>query len=299
MASFEDPCALTTELAELAFTNYGETTENRKKLLDQLKTRLEALPEEDRLHDLSDQNLIRFLRCRKFDLERTVKMATDAKHFYDKNAEVLGGLNGKESIMFDNNYDNFFQIYRNVDSTGKVVAVLRPSRLIAAASTDIGVKVLGESPNALLRILIWLFHNLSLDPSVQVGGLVMLTSFNECSFFDCVSFVNIMTVSHRAILIQHLQICGIKMKGMRIFEEPQIASALFFVLKQFMTEKLRDRISFCGYEYGKVKEVVEGDLVGLPLLFGGSFDDTKATPSNSRGSWGAVDKSSSSYVFGF
>ena len=292
MAVFQDPCALNNELAAIAERNYGETTERRVSLLKEMRDRIQALPEEkDKLKDLSDENLIRFLRCRKFDLDRAVKLAVDAKHFYDKNAEVLKNLDGKESIMFDGELDNFFQVYRNVDEGGKVVAVVRSSRLVKVFQTELGAKILRENPNAMLRFLVWLFHNLCRDPHVQVGGLVMLNSFSECSFYESMSFANVMTVPQRGILIKHLNICGIRMKGMLIFEEPSIISALFFILKQFMSEKLKKRVQFCGSQYGAIRKVIEGDLVGLPVLFGGQLDDSMPVDENSRKSFGAVNRS--------
>lgn len=298
MAEFQDPCALSEDLAALAYKNYGETSERRESLMKEMRERIQALPEEmDRLKDLSDKNLIRFLRCRKFDIDRAVKLAVDAKRFYIENANILKGLDGKETVMFDGEHENVFQVYRNVDTSGKVVVVLRPSRFIQAIHSDRGAKILSEDPDAMLRLLVWQFHNLCQDPHVQVGGLVMLNSFEDCSFFDSFSFVNVMTVPQRGILIKHLQICGIRMKGVYIFREPSIISALFFLLKQFMSQKLRDRVSFCGSDYSAVSSVVAGNLKGLPELFGGSVDDSKARPENSLKSFGAVDRSGEGYVW--
>ena len=84
MSSFDsthDPCRLNPELAALAEKNYGEADTKRREYLDKMRKILEAKPTKDRLNDLSDQNLIRFLRCRKFDVDRAVEMAVKAKHF--------------------------------------------------------------------------------------------------------------------------------------------------------------------------------------------------------------------------
>ena len=109
--------------------------------MKEMRERIQALPEEmDRLKDLSDKNLIRFLRCRKFDIDRAVKLAVDAKRFYIENANILKGLDGKETVMFDGEHENVFQVYRNVDTSGKVVVVLRPSRFIQAIHSDRGGK---------------------------------------------------------------------------------------------------------------------------------------------------------------
>ena len=172
MAQFHDPCALSEDLAELAYKNYGETKEKRVSLLREMRERIQALPEKDRLKDLSDKNLIRFLRCRKFDIERAVKLACDAKRFYTKNADILKDLDGKETVMFDGEHNNVFQVYRNVDKDGKVVIILHPSRFIQAVQSKQGSTIIKKDPSAVLRHLVWQFHNLCQDPHVQVGGLI-------------------------------------------------------------------------------------------------------------------------------
>ena len=256
-----------------------------------MRERIQALPEKDRLKDLSDKNLIRFLRCRKFDIERAVKLACDAKRFYTKNADILKDLDGKETVMFDGEHNNVFQVYRNVDKDGKVVIILHPSRFIQAVQSKQGSTIIKKDPSAVLRHLVWQFHNLCQDPHVQVGGLIMLNSFADCSFFESFSFVNVMTVPQRGILIKHLNICGIRMKGVYIFREPTIITALYYVLKAFMSEKLRKRVRFCGSDFGAVRLAVAGDLMGLPREFGGSVDDSEYREENSLKSFGAVDRS--------
>lgn len=285
MAAF-DPCRLSPDLAALAEKNFGETDEKRRLFLEEMRTILESKSEEDRLKDLSDRNLVRFLRCRKFDVTRAVKMAVDAKRFYNKHADLLKGVNGKEGDdIFNEENESFWQIYRDVDDAGRVIIVLRPSRMV---SNERGMEKMGEGPATMVRFLVHLFHHICHDPHVQVGGLILLNSFSDCNFFQSLGFANTMTMDQRKIFIQHMQLCGIRIKGMYIFEEPMIISSIFFIVKQFLSEKVRNRVSFCGAEYGIVDEVVEGSIEKLPLLFGGKKDDSRSDPKCSRASIGAV-----------
>lgn len=286
MVEFEDPCKLSPALAALAERNYGETDEKRRLYLEEMRTILSSKPKEDRLTDLSDKNLIRFLRCRKFDVARAVQMAIDAKHFYDKHFDLLKGVKGKETDeVFNEETESFWQIYRDVDEAGRVIIVLRPFRML---SNEEAVEKMRAGPATMLRFMIHLFHHICQDSHVQVGGLLLFNSFAECTFFQCLSFANIMTMEHRKIFIKHLQLCGIRIKGMYIFEEPMVITSIFFIVKQFLSEKIRNRMNFCGADYSVVNEVVEGPIEKLPVLFGGSKDDSQSDPACSRRSIGAV-----------
>ena len=288
MSGYEDACKLSPELAALAEKNYGETDTKRREYLAKMRSILEAKPSEDRLKDLSDKNLIRFLRCRKFDVDRAVEMAVKAKHFYVKHADLLKGLNGKEiDDIFSDENESFWQIYRDVDKAGRAIIVLRPFRLLSNIKS---MEMVSAESNTMLRFLIFLFHHVVMDPQVQVGGLIFLNSFRECTFWQCINFANIMTIEQRKIFIQHLQLCGIRIKGMYIFEEPMVITTVFFIVKQFMSEKIRNRINFCGAEYSVINEVVEGPIDSLPLLFAGQKDDSRSDDACSRRSVGAVHK---------
>jgi hypothetical protein len=279
-----DPCSLPTHLAELAFKNFGETDEKRREYLIEMRKQLGAAPETDRLKDLSDSNLIRFLRCRKFDVNRAVEMAIKAKHFYNQHEELFKGMNGEESLdLISEETENFFQVYRNVDAEKRVVIVFRPVRILRTLRSDFGDKW----PNGFLRWICYLFHHLVQDPQVQVCGVMMLASFAELSFWECVQFSNVLSITERKIMMTHMQVAGIRIKGMHIFEEPALLTALFFIIKGFLSEKIAARMALHGDDYSIVQRDIAG-YEGLPVLFGGKLDDSKAVKENSRQSFGAV-----------
>ena len=72
-------------------------------------------------------------------------------------------------------------------------------------------------------------------PSRASGRSDQLTVLADCSFFEPFSFVNV-DCALCEYFIKHLNICGIRMKGVYIFREPTIITALYYVLKAFMSE---------------------------------------------------------------
>ena len=69
----EDQFNLPEELAALALKDFGETKERRSAALLELRARIEALPESDRLADRSHANIIRFIRSRKYDITKALE----------------------------------------------------------------------------------------------------------------------------------------------------------------------------------------------------------------------------------
>jgi hypothetical protein len=83
---------LPKELQEVAFEEFGETEELRTSQLLALREEINQLPEIDRLTDTGDVNLIRFLRSRKFDIEKALHSTVQWQRFYKKYEEVLHNI---------------------------------------------------------------------------------------------------------------------------------------------------------------------------------------------------------------
>jgi hypothetical protein len=200
-----DPLDLPPNLAAEAFAQYQETPNSRRKALDELRLGILALDEADRINDVSDANLIRFVRCRKYDVARALDTTVQLKRFYTKHATLLRGLDGEAFKLLDQ--FEAVRIRKDLDKqSGKTVLMIRPARLMPHMTSEFKQK----HPNALLRFNIWLMDRLSRDPDVQVNGLVALMTCSEMGFFDMVSFVNIMTIEDRKILFGHMSALGIR-----------------------------------------------------------------------------------------
>ena len=268
----EDTCHLTPTQAAIAFEEYGETEEMRRSGLSKLRSLILALPEEDRLNDLGDANLIRFLRCRKFDIDWALQTTVQLKKFYVENSEVLSDLNGTEFDIFfgaeSTGIINFFRLYKNVCPKGRVIMVVRPSRFLSFLTSE----NLTKYPHCGLRLSIWLFDRLSRDIDIQVGGLYLFLSFSECTLYQTMSFSTMMTMEEQKMMYLHIQRCGIRLKGAYIFEEPTLLSFIWVLVKPFMSEKIQGRFFLCGSKYEVLDDILtdEDSRELLPEIFGGS-----------------------------
>jgi len=262
-----DPLDLPPHLAAEAFAQYQETAESRRKALDDLRRGILELPEEDRLNDLSDLNLIRFIRCRKYDISRALATTVKLKRFYTKHATLLRGLDGAAFTVVDQ--FQALRIKKGLDKqSGKTILMVRPARIMPGMTSEF----LKANPNAILRMNIWVMDRLSRDQDVQVNGLAALMTCSGMGFFDMISFANIMTIEDRKIMFGHMSALGIRMKGMYIFEAPVVLKGIFALIRPFLSAKLSARVNMLGNNYADVIPPLIGDagFRQLPSVYGGS-----------------------------
>ena len=183
-----DPLDFSSELATVAFNLYGETKELRKTSLTELRNRIKALPSNDQLDDTSDYNLIRFLRFRKYDLDKALQGTIELKHFNEKHKSILNNLNenGEEFIVFE----KFLVVLENLDSQGRVIVVMQPAKGIKIFTPEF----LKSNPRAMLRFNVWMFDKLSRDPRIQVHGMIVINTFKNLTFWVIFIIIIIITI---------------------------------------------------------------------------------------------------------
>lgn len=257
-----DQFSLNSDLEKLAFDEFGETIELRTTSLNNLRDKIALLDNpEDKIKDTSDENLIRFLRARKYDMDRVLEATVKFQHFYNKYGDVLKDIT-KDEIA---HIKEFIEVYRE-PGCGRVFAIMRPSLGIKKFTKEL----LKANPRFMLRVNIWIFDTLSKDPQVQIGGLVIVNTFQNFTFWDNIAMSSMAPMEDQLATFQYFQILGTRFKGAYIFEEPSFMSWIWFFVKPFMSEKIRTRFFLCGNNYDILKSVIE-DMSILPTYLGGSI----------------------------
>lgn len=268
MSSFEDPTLLPLELAPVALELYGETTELRKESLLELRDRIKELPLNDQLDDTSDKSLIRFLRFRKYDLEKSLQGTIDLKHFNDKHSSILNNLKGDEFLQFE----KFLVVLEQTDSNGRVIVIMQPAKGVKLFTPEL----LKANPRAMLRFNVWMFERLSHDPRIQVHGMIVINTFKNLTFWDQIAMNNMAPMSDQLDTFKYFQILGIRFSGAYIFEEPSFFDLIWFLVKPFLSNKIKERFHLCGSNYDILKTLFE-DIKILPTILGGLLDDDNIT----------------------
>ena len=95
-AHADDPLELSGELARMAYEAMGETREKRREAIGALRAAIASQPQEDRLADTTDANLIRFVRGCKYDMAKALKTTIALECFNRMHPEWAQGLCSQE-----------------------------------------------------------------------------------------------------------------------------------------------------------------------------------------------------------
>eukprot|EP01038_Epipyxis_sp_PR26KG_P009065 gene9065-12227_t len=257
-----DPNELPQHLRQIAFEEFQETTALRVTKLEELKRRIAELPEEsDKLVDTSNKNLLRFLRSRKYDMDKCLDSCVQWQKFYNKHHEILKNIS-KDSLDV---FSKFIQVKREPGDKGRVVLIMRPATGLKLFTSELKKLY----PRIMLQYNYWMFENLSFDPQVQVNGLIVINSFKNMTFADQMSMSSMAPMTDHIETFLHFQILGMRFKGAFIMEQPVFMTWLWFFLRPFMTEKVKSRFHLCGNNYDAIKEAFS-DCSFLPDDVGGN-----------------------------
>ena len=102
MSGALNPLDLPPHLAARAKEEIGEESSSfrQDKILDLRDRIINLLPEKDRLSDTSDVNLVRFLRSRKYDLDKALEGTVRLKQFYDRYEKILSHREEARAVQF-------------------------------------------------------------------------------------------------------------------------------------------------------------------------------------------------------
>ena len=157
----KSPLVLPEELRKIAHEQLGETPEILEASLKTLREKIAQLPEADRISDTTDENIVRFLRARKFKIDEALERTVQYARFYVKHGQVLEGMKAEEFMVFS----EFMTVLKQRDREGRAMLVLQPKKGIGIFTKEF-VK---QHPRAMLRCNVWMFERLSHDVHVQVG----------------------------------------------------------------------------------------------------------------------------------
>ena len=176
VADGDDPLELPENLKKIAFENFGETPETRRAALIALRKRIGELPDEkDRLVNTTEANLIRFIRGRKYDIDRALETTVERQRFENKHPEWM---NPSDEIL--ENANEFCGLLPNPDPKGRKILVMFPAKGIKKFTGDFAKK----NPLAMIQFNLWMFDRISCDINVQVAGLAMVNMMKDLTFSD-------------------------------------------------------------------------------------------------------------------
>ena len=269
MKVVEDPLELPPHLATIAERYFGETPERRRSALLEFRKRIEALPETDRLQDLSDKNLIRFIRNFKFNMDKAFNATIAYVKFRRAHPELF--IITEEEVKLQN---GIFNVVIGSPPEYRVVITIMPKKMVYQM-TEAFLKL---HPQYSLRFNMWCMEVLSMMPEVQVCGIAAVVSFKGFTFSDNITMSRVVSLSDNMKIYYYLQSClGTKLKGQYMFEVPMVIRTVMNIITSFMSKKVRSRYHTGGNDYSILRTHFHDNMNVLPIEFGGTAPEG-ATP---------------------
>ncbi len=162
--------SLSPELAVIAANELNETAKNRSQCLAELRKTIEDC--DDVALETEDEFLLRFLRCKKFDVAKAVTVYQGYHSFRSENArlfENLSPLNVKHVWM-----TGVIGALPHRDKKGRAIMVAFPGRW------DPEVHSLED----MMKSMVLQLEHLITSVETQINGIVLIADFTEFSFYQ-------------------------------------------------------------------------------------------------------------------
>ena len=243
MAALPDQLSsISGDTLEKAKEELFEVPEKREEAVVELRAKVEekeSTPEFERVAFARKDGpfLLRFLRARKFDVERAATLYCNYYRYRHKYARFFDDLNPqavegalKSGVMTP------IPLRRK---DGARIVYMRPALWDREAVPFV------QNYRALLLLLETLIE----DEETQVHGLALLNNLQD------VSFTTILKISQteqiqRAMLVELLQDSfPCRFKGMHLVNQPWYVSLVLTVIRPFMKQKMRERFVLHGSDY--------------------------------------------------
>ena len=179
---------LPPHLAAMAERDFGENAASRFAALAELRTKLGELLERERPTDLSDANLIRFLRNRKFNVEKTIDTVKAYTKFHADHPELFR-ITPEEVLL----YDGIFNLVVGDGPDYPVMFSVVPKKIVALFTEEFA----RAHPHYLTRFNLWALERMSQLPQAQVAGIFAAISFKDRTLWDNVSLMRFVNVQVR------------------------------------------------------------------------------------------------------
>lgn len=253
---------------EKARRELGEDPETRAQLIDQLRTKIEEAEGNPEHEDVKfvrrdGKFLLRFLRARKFNVDRAVQLYCNYYKFRHKYAHILGDMHPRtvEHVL----RSGLMGMTDLHGKDGSTVIHLRPERW---------------DPESIqfqdnFRTMIMILDKLIEDEENQVHGISTLNNLHDVPFSTVFKISQTEQV-RKGMFIEMVQDCfPCRFKGLHLVNQPWYISLVVMIVKPFMKQKLRERFFMHGTDYTTLYE--HFDVEKLPPSLGGlgvEFDPT-------------------------
>ncbi|KAG2461432.1 TTPAL protein, partial [Polypterus senegalus] len=265
-------CTLTPELIAKAREELQEKPEWRLRDVQALRDMI--LKEHPHLRTrIDDSFLLRFLRARKFDYDRSLKLLVNYYASRRSWPEVFKNLRPSNvKHVLDS---GFLTVLSQPDPDGRFVLCLRPGKW---------------RPNDYpfvdnIRAMYLTLEKLIQSEETQVNGIVILADYNGVGLSQASHLGPFLAKKVVGILQDGFPI---RIKAVNVINEPRIFKGVFAIIKPFLKEKMAQRVVpplglpprclRCSSLLRRIQEIQSPDLFGFVNEFAYPFPQYRIPP---------------------
>ncbi|KAL3319965.1 hypothetical protein Ciccas_001348 [Cichlidogyrus casuarinus] len=234
------------ELVETARRELNENPETRPEAIAQFK---ESILNKQGITGCTDDGfLLRFLRARKFKIEKALELYVSyyaTRKYYPDIFEGLHPTSIKHVLK-----DGIVALLPNKDSNGRSIILMR----VGLWNPD------NFSFTDLFKTnLIIVEELLFSDPSVQVNGIVVVIDLTHFSFRQASNLMSAKFARRAAKFLQ--ETTPIRVRAVHMYNEPSIFTYVFAVLKPFLKAKNQKKVIMHGPSLACLHEHVAPEVL--------------------------------------
>ena len=250
-------CNLSPKVLAKAVEELNEPEDNAERLraIDELREAfIKANPEMKLIRD-DDSFILRFLRARKFNQEKALKMITNYHIQTTSWPEVFDKVKNPSLI-------------KNTLDAGVVLPL--KGRAKDGSAIVIGRPGIGENPVVidLYASIFMTMEKMVEDEETQIHGVTVI---QDLAYYG-MDYVRQTTpaISKRFIAVVQDSL-PLRVKSLNVTNEPKIFDIVYAIASPFMKEKIKKRYMFHGQDFSKLYQIIDKSV--LPPMFAGSGPD--------------------------
>ncbi|XP_002739962.1 alpha-tocopherol transfer protein-like isoform X1 [Saccoglossus kowalevskii] len=285
-------CKLSATMQEKAKRELNEDPSTRNAKIDELRARFKKERPEIKLPP-EDAFLVRFLRCKKFDVDRAFKMLVHYyevrrkypelysnyrpsayRQIYEQEIEAMlpaKDKSGRAVIVFSimrTTYVLCDQLKQAMDTVERCMEVVVAREGLQRVQQPCKWDPDRYDPDLITAAFSIAMEKIIEDEEVQVNGVVFVGDYEGLTMRHILKMGPTQAKKQMDCMMNSNPM---RFKANHIIRQPEIMDTLFLIFKPFMSAKLIERHHFHGQEYGTLHEHVPSSI--LPPEFGGQFMD--------------------------
>nr|XP_039256143.1 alpha-tocopherol transfer protein-like [Styela clava] len=251
-------CTLSEELLDKAVRELNEPRDNEKRLeaIDKLRDAFKEKYKNYTLIREDDEFILRFLRAKKFDHDKALKVLGNY-HYSRKDLPEVFERVENPALLKDTVAIGYVYVLPHKDKDGVSVMIYRDGLL----TDDVDVY-------SLLALFMLGLERMLEDEAFQIDGLSIIEDMKDLSFKVIVKFT--MSVM-RKMMFMIQDAMPIRYKLMHLVNEGTFYDAMFKMIKPFLKKKMKERIVLHGTNFTKLHEQIDPEY--LPGYLGGTGGD--------------------------